>query len=116
MRAKPYVTSSACWRFVRSVICEGLVTCTLKRVYKFFHCNLILYFIFVQLVFDILCYRFCVFSGRVHIISSALELSIPIFVLQICMPFINYQSTFSLRNPTNPDTLIFGGMLTNIWM
>ena len=73
---------------------RGLLLATLKRVYKFFHCNLILDLIFVQLVLDILRYCFCVLSGRVYIIASAPKLSIPIFVLQICMSFIDNQSTF----------------------
>ena len=53
--------------------------------------------IFFQLVPDILLDHFFILSYRIHKVSSAPEISVPVFVLQIRVPVENHQRAFALE-------------------
>lgn len=64
---------------------------TRKRVIVFFDCELVAYFVFLELISDILRNGFFVSSHRIHVISLTLELSISILILQIRMSIEYHQ-------------------------
>src|SRR5699024_472834 len=66
-----------------------------KRVYILLECHLVIFPVFLQLILDILLYLFRIFPHGIYIISSAPEMSIPKFILQICVPFKYHERTFS---------------------
>ena len=77
-------------------LCLGILA-TRKRVHKLLQTHLICYFIFLQLVLDVLLYLLFVSSHRINVISPGPEMPISIFVFEICVPVENHQAAFSFE-------------------
>ncbi len=63
---------------------------TRKRVYILFECHLVVLQILFYLILNVLLYLFCIFSYRIHIISSAPEMPVPILIFQVCVSLIDH--------------------------
>ena len=62
---------------------------------------------------NILPYGSFIFSDRVYVISSAPEVSVPIFVLEVRMMVKIIKLLLLFKYPMNCDTLKCGGIATN---
>ena len=72
---------------------------TRERVRILYQAQLIYSLILFQLPFDVLLYHFLVSSHRIYIVSSAPEVTIPLFVFQICMLIKYHQRAFPFQIP-----------------
>ena len=77
-------------------LCLGVLA-TRKRVYILFEAYLIAGYIFLQLIFHVLSYRFLISTDRIYIISSAPKMSVSVFVFQIRMSVEYHERTFSFQ-------------------
>ena len=67
---------------------------TRKRVYELLHTDLVCYLVFAQLVLDVFLNCSFITPHSIDKIPSAPEMSVPIFVFQICKSIKNHQCTF----------------------
>ncbi len=73
-----------------------------KRIHVFLEGDLVAFQVFFQLVLDILLDHFHILSYRVHKVSSAPEISVPVIILQIGVPVENHQRTIAPERPHEP--------------
>lgn len=113
MRAKPYITGSACRRVLRSAICKSLLLAARKRVHVLFQRELVFHLILCQLVLDVLCNGLIVLPCRIHVIPTAPKRAIAILILQVGMALKYEQGAFPFQK--SPDTLVLCGIFTSIY-
>ena len=87
-----------------------------KRASDVWDAQLFAEFILGQLMPDVLSYLCLILAHRVDIVTTAPELPITIFELQLADCSYIIRLLFPFKYPTNADTLIFGGISSNIWI
>ena len=70
-----------------------------KRIHVFLEGDLVAFQVFFQLVLDILLDHLRILAYRVHKVSSAPEISVPVLILQIGVPVENHQRTIAPERP-----------------
>ncbi len=100
MRAKPYITSGTCHvTLVRSDSRERIATCLLlvNELFRSFPLLVALQLYLLPSVLDILLNLFCILPCRIYVISSAPELTVPVFIFQFRILFVNHQAALSFK-------------------
>ena len=70
---------------------------TRKRVFEFLETHLITSYVLLELVVYIFLYRLFVPPHGIHIVPPALEVPVPILVLEICVAIEYHQTTLSFE-------------------